>query len=111
MVTINTTKLFDKNLKALAKKYVSLDKDYEKLLNDLKENPLLGTDLGGGLRKVRMTISAKGKGKSGGARVITSSAIISINERIVTLLTIYDKSEVSTIKTSVLKKLKTLFGL
>ncbi len=50
MVTINTTKLFDKNLKALAKKYASLDKDYEKFLNNLKENPLMGTDLGGGLR-------------------------------------------------------------
>ena len=41
------------------------------MIDDLEQNPLLGTDLGDGLRKVRMKITSKGKGKSGGARVIT----------------------------------------
>ena len=41
-----------------------------------------------------MDIASKGKGKSGGARVITdTSAIISVEEGRVTLLTIYDKSD------------------
>lgn len=41
-----------------------------------------------------MAIASKGKGKSGGARVITdTSAIISVEEGRVTLLTIYDKSD------------------
>lgn len=52
-----------------------------------------GADLGMGLRKIRMKIEAKGKGKSGGARVITHNAIISVHEERITLLTIYDKSE------------------
>ena len=45
--------------------------DYNALLDELKENPYLGVSLGHGMRKVRMQISSKGKGKSGGARVIT----------------------------------------
>lgn len=59
-----------------------------------KKNPHIGVDLGNGIRKVRMAIASKGKGKSGGARVITdTSAIISVEEGRVTLLTIYDKSD------------------
>lgn len=63
------------------------------MLEELEANPNLGTDLGGGLRKIRMAIASKGRGKSGGARVITFSVIISVEETEVNLLTIYDKSE------------------
>ena len=45
--------------------------DYNVLLQELKQNPQAGIDLGGGLRKIRMKINSKGKGKSGGARVIS----------------------------------------
>ena len=63
-------------------------------MEDLKKNPHIGVDLGNGIRKVRMAIASKGNGKSGGARVITdTSAIISVEEGRVTLLTIYDKSD------------------
>lgn len=56
-----------------------------------------------------MSISSKGKGKSGGARVIT---YILINKEIVYLAAIYDKSEHSTVDTAILlKKLKAVFGL
>lgn len=34
-------------------------------------NHKIGVDLGNGYRKVRMAITSKGKGKSGGCRVIT----------------------------------------
>ena len=40
--------------------------------------------------KIRMAISSKGKGKSGGARVIT---YFYINDETVYLLSIYDKSD------------------
>ena len=63
------------------------------MLEELEANPNLGTDLGGGLRKIRMSIASKGRGKSDGARVITFSVIISVEETEVNLLTIYDKSE------------------
>jgi len=59
----------------------------------LAKNPYQGADLGHGLRKVRMAISAKGKGKSGGARVITLILAYSEEESEIGLLYIYDKSE------------------
>ncbi|OUP08821.1 addiction module toxin RelE [Mediterranea sp. An20] len=90
---ITASKSFNKELKRLGKRYASLADDYETLLHDLKQNPALGTDLGRGLRKVRMRISSKGKGKSGGARVITFTVIASIDETTINLLYIYDKSE------------------
>lgn len=70
-VVIGYHREFAKQLKALAKKYHSLRNDYQSFLNDLEQNPYMGTDLGNGVRKVRMAITSKGKGKSGGARVIT----------------------------------------
>ena len=77
----------------MAKKYRSIKKDYQKLLDELAKNPYQGADLGHGLRKVRMAISAKGKGKSGGARVITLILAYSEEESEIGLLYIYDKSE------------------
>ena len=82
-----------RQLKHLAKKYKSIADDLEVLRDELKQNPYAGADLGGGARKVRMSIKSKGKGKSGGARVITY-LLSAIEENIdITLLTIYDKSE------------------
>ena len=57
--------------KPLWKKYASFEQDYMQLLDELRSNPFVGTPLGEGVRKVRMTITSKGKGKSGGARVLT----------------------------------------
>ena len=53
----------------------------------------MGVDLGNGVRKVRMAITAKGKGKSHGARVITFTAVVRELEGVITLLTIYDKAD------------------
>lgn len=102
---IKTSKTFEKKLKRLAKKYHSLKKDYERLLDELETYPTLGADLGQGLRKVRMRITDKGKGKSGGARVITHTAIISVAEGRITLLTIYDKEDQESISASELRQL------
>lgn len=84
---------FSKEQKHLRKRYKNINKDIIKLINELQENPLLGTDLGNGIRKIRMKISDKGKGKSGGARVITCIVDIDENTREVGLHYIYDKSE------------------
>ena len=66
--------------------------DFAGLLESLRREPQQGVDLGRGLHKVRMAIS-KGKGKSGGARVITLTVLISETDTNIVLLTIYDKSE------------------
>lgn len=79
--------------KRLNKKYHSLVDDFQIFVATLKQNPDSGADLGHGTRKVRMSIASKGKGKSHGARGITHTAIIRVNEGIITLLTIYDKNE------------------
>jgi len=94
---IKSSRLFKKELKRLAKKYRNIDKDYEALLDKLEQNPTIGIDLGGGVRKIRMSISDKRKGKSHGARVITYTVIIDEEKGIITLLTIYDKAEQITI--------------
>jgi hypothetical protein len=55
-----------------------------------------------GLRKIRLSIASKGKGKSGGARVI-SYFITSDGE--IWLLAIYDKAEVDTLTPAELRAL------
>ena len=94
---ITYTPDFAKALKKLSKRYRSMKQDYAQLLaqllEDLHANPFLGTDLGHHLRKVRLAITSKGKGKSGGARVITYTVIIAQTETEIKLITIYDKSE------------------
>lgn len=95
--SIGTLPNFDRQFKKLAKKYKSLKKDLEEFVRELKQNPTAGADLGNGIRKVRMAISDKGKGKSHGARVITYTTIISVEEGVITLLAIYDKGEQDTI--------------
>jgi mRNA-degrading endonuclease RelE of RelBE toxin-antitoxin system len=81
---------FDRQLKRLARKYPSLKNDFSELLKSLKENPAQGTALGNDCFKIRFAISDKGKGKSGGARIITHVKVIMSS---VYLLSVYDKSE------------------
>lgn len=99
---IKTLSKFDKNLKALIKKYPSLKIEFIELVNKLKEDPLIGTSIGNNCYKIRIAISSKGKGKSGGARIITN---IIISEDIIYLLTIYDKSDKDSLSTKELKEL------
>ena len=85
---------FEKELKRLSKKYLSLKNEYLKLVLSLKKQPVQGTALGNNCFKIRLSIASKGKGKSGGARVIT---YIHLVQSEVYLLTIFDKSEVENI--------------
>lgn len=106
MLDIVTSPDFDRALKKLKKKYHSMSEDYLTLLNYLEKNPSEGVDLGNGLRKLRMAITSKGKGKSHGARVITyADALVSVDKGVLTLLYIYDKAELSNISDEKLREL------
>ena len=96
---------FEKSLKDLTKRYKSMKHDFSAFKESLKENPFQGSDLGGGLRKIRMAIYSKGKGKSGGARVITYTTLVDETSGDVWLVEIYDKSEYSTVRTEVIKEM------
>jgi mRNA-degrading endonuclease RelE of RelBE toxin-antitoxin system len=111
-VTVRVTKSFKKAAKPLLKKYLSLSDDLLKLESELIENPTLGTSLGHSIYKVRLRISSKGKGKSGGARIISFVEAdligeVSIVEQEVTvnLIYIYDKTEQSSVTDKELKEL------
>ena len=95
-VTISTIDEFDRRARRLAKKYKSLKDDLRTLQQEIMENPIMGIDLGRGVRKIRMAIGSKGKGKSGGARVLTLTVLVSKDAN-VTLLTIYDKDEIDNV--------------
>ncbi len=82
--------LFEREIKTLARKHRSIAQDFAQLLNDLQINPLQGKSLGKDCYKIRMAISSKNKGKSGGARVITCVKKI---DDIFYFLSIYDKSD------------------
>jgi len=88
--SIEITNLFEKQLKRLAKKFPSLKTEFAELVSSLKENPEQGKNLGNNCYKIRLSIASKGKGKSGGARVITYVQVIQTK---VYILSIYDKSE------------------
>ena len=52
-----------------------------------------------------MAIKAKGKGKSGGARVITFNVLTDVENGHVVFLLLYDKEDASTVKVNVVKQL------
>jgi hypothetical protein len=99
---IKASKKFNKQVKSLSKKYKSLIQDLEILGVNVIENPIQGQSLGKGCYKIRMAISSKNQGKSGGARVIT---LVQIIDDLVVLLSIYDKSEKDTVSDSELDDL------
>ena len=70
-------------------------------------NPFIGTSLGKNFYKIRLSIRSKGKGKSGGARVITCVKILATT---VYLASIYDKSEKENITDKELKELAKTIG-
>ena len=93
---------FERDLKFLAKKHRSIPADFKKLLDDLELNPTMGDEVLKDCYKIRMAITSKGKGKSGGARLIT---FVYISDQTIFLLSIYDKSETATISDKELREL------
>ncbi|MBK9177309.1 MAG: type II toxin-antitoxin system RelE/ParE family toxin [Flavobacteriales bacterium] len=99
--------VFERAIKRLAKKYPSVRGDLAALIAELADEPRTGTPLGKDCYKVRMAIRSKGKGRSGGARVITCVKVV---KSMVILLTVYDKSETDTIRDNELGRLLALIG-
>lgn len=99
---VETILLFDKQAKRLSKKYPSLKTDLATLIHTLADTPRQGTPLGNNFYKIRLAITTKGKGKSGGARVITYVKVIAAT---IYLAAIYDKGEKGSISDSELKSI------
>lgn len=88
--SVKTIAVFEKQSKRLINKYPSLKNELKQLINSLKENPTQGNAIGQDCYKIRIAIASKGKGKSGGGRVISH---LHISHTTVYLISIYDKSE------------------
>lgn len=99
---IELTDNFKKEAKKLIKKYASLRTEIAILGKELAENPTFGTPLGNDVYKIRLAIKSKGKGKSGGARVITYVKII---DETVFLISIFNKGEKDTISDKEIEEL------
>jgi hypothetical protein len=87
---IELTSIFKRKAKVLLKKYPSLRQELDNLITSLEADPTHGTSIKYNCYKIRLSIKSKGKGKSGGARVITHFQVINTK---VYLIYIYDKSE------------------
>lgn len=99
---ILTTQRFEKELKRLVKKFPSLKSEFSRFVSVILENPEAGTYIGNSCYKTRLAITSKGKGKRGGARVIT---YLYFTTQTVYLLTIYEKGEKADLKTKELKEM------
>ncbi len=96
--SIITTKRFDKQFKALYKKYPSIPKDLSELAAKIAQNPTCGIHLGNDVYKIRMSITSKGKGKSAGARIIYFNLFAQVDDdNRVVFISIYDKSDMESI--------------
>lgn len=96
------TTIFMEQAKKLAKKYPLIKGDFKELQKQLKKDPITGNDyLAKDCYKVRMSITGKSKGQSGGARVIIEVKIV---DRKVYVLSVYDKADKGSIFDKELKK-------
>ena len=86
--------------KRLKKRHRSLEADFERLLSSLLVNPEQGIELAEGARKIRLAISSKRRGRSGGARVIIRARIV---EDELQLIYIYDKADYENISPAFLR--------
>jgi mRNA-degrading endonuclease RelE of RelBE toxin-antitoxin system len=105
---LTITPAFERDAKPLLKKYKSIKNDLSILFDSLEKEPEQGTPISKDCYKIRLAIASKGKGKSGGARVVTCVKILAEN---IYLLTIYDKSEKEDISDKELKELLKVAGL
>ncbi|MEL6152415.1 MAG: type II toxin-antitoxin system RelE/ParE family toxin [Bacteroidota bacterium] len=102
------TEPFERKLKRLCKKHRSLAADLAPIIEKLSQSPQQGKALGQDCYKIRVPIASKGKGKSGGARLITYVRFVN---NTVFLIDIYDKSEQATISDESLSALAATFSM
>lgn len=99
---VKTISVFERQAKRLIKKFPSLKTEILELIKELKEQPDKGIPIGNNCYKIRLAIASKGKGKSGGARIITH---LIFTDDTVYLLTIYDKSDIENLTNKEILKL------
>ena len=99
---VKSISVFERQAKRLVKKFPSLKKEIQELIKELKEEPEKGISIGPNCYKIRLAIASKGKGKSGGARVITH---VIFKDDTVYLLSIYDKSDIANLSDKEILKL------
>lgn len=76
---ISTTAEFERQAKILNKRHRSFKNDLKNFVLALQENPFQGVELSPGIRKIRMAITSKGRGKSGGARVQSDFSTVELS--------------------------------
>lgn len=86
--------------KRLKKRHKSLQQDFERLFASLLKDPFQGVEIESDVRKVRLAITSKGRGKSGGARVIIRVRIVADELQ---LLYIYDKADFENVSDAFLR--------
>lgn len=108
---IESLATFDREVKRLSKRYPSMAADIKALKAEILANPSLGVSLGKNVREIRMRIASKGRGKSGGVRVITVTVVAAVEETEIDLLYIYDKADRASITETEIEALLKECGL
>lgn len=104
---------FKREAKPLLKKYPSLKNELEVLRLQLLDTPRMGIQITDNVYKIRLAGKSKGRGKSGGMRIITFVWEIALemaededkSETIIFLASIFDKSEEENISDKDLERL------
>ena len=102
---------FKREARRLKKKYASLNDELFRLGQELLAYPRSGTALGKNIYKIRLAVKSKGRGKSGGLRVITRVVEVQIHvvdkspKTNIYLLSIYDKADQADISDKRLKEI------
>lgn len=100
---VTLTPRFEHRYKRFSKKFTSLEKEVDDLIANLIETPMLSESPGLGLYTIRLAVRSKGRGKSGGFRIVSYLITETGSSTDIFLLTIYDKSEDSSVdKTTLL---------
>ena len=100
-MTFETLPLFDKQFKKLSKKYNFIKNDIEEFVDNFGSIHQQAISIKTDLYKVRLANTNKNKGKSAGYRIYYYVKI----DKVVYLLTIYDKSEIQKIDEKILIKI------
>ncbi len=98
---IKTIPQFEKDVKRLKKRFPKIKNDLTTLVNELYENPTIGTCLGDNIYKIRVANSSVPTGKSGGFRVITYY----VEDEVLYLVNMYSKSSKENILKEKLKEI------
>lgn len=108
---LQTTSYFDSEARKLVKRHRSFIDDLQEFRDSILANPYQGVEISPGIRKIRLAIDSKGRGKSGGARIITFTYLVNEKDGVVILLLLYDKADASSIKMNVVRKILKDLGL